>query len=369
MKKNLYKRRRKTLVITLLPFFILSSALSVYSLLQPTTITNQLNGNKLQMLTNYDFKAEIRPNILYPDGGTIDVGPTIFKKITTAIPVRLKSTITAENSVVAEGTHEVQLVIKAGSLWERSFPLEQKQDFKQEGTKIALIDNDYKIDLQSVQSFITQVEDETGIHSDQYVLEVIPAINGKILYNGVERTIQIQDALAFQYSFDEISLSGEKTFTTSAPFLTEAQTITNPLKIAGFELPLQSVRISSSLLSILLLIFLAVTSKGWLLRRQSKHSASQTDRINKKYRNRVIPVSQKINISQKSIFILDSFQSVIKISDEKELPIFFYKDHQNKSGTYFIVDGDYLYSYETSNTDLVSVAKSEMESEQIYARR
>ena len=65
--------------------------------------------NTSQIETSYDYKATITPNILYPNGGTVEVGDTIFKKITTAIPFNLKSTINSDNEVIAKGTYEVQL--------------------------------------------------------------------------------------------------------------------------------------------------------------------------------------------------------------------------------------------------------------------
>ena len=132
---------------------------------------------RAQIGDNYDYKATITPNILYPNGGTVEVGDTIFKKITTAIPFNLKSTINSDNEVIAKGTHEVQLLVNAGDLWERSFPLEQKKSFEQKGTEISLIDTAYKIDLGKVNTFITQVEEETGIRPSQYTIEVVPNID------------------------------------------------------------------------------------------------------------------------------------------------------------------------------------------------
>jgi hypothetical protein len=345
---------------------IFSTGFTIYTFLQPATTTNQVNDNTSKIETGYDYKAEITPNVLYPKGGTVDVGNTIFKKITSAIPFNLKSTIHSERQVTARGTHEVQLSIKAGELWERKFPLEQKQVFEQKGTDISVVDYTSKIDLEQVQSFIMQVEQETGIKPTQYTLEVLPNIQGTINDSGVEKTFQLQDKLIFQYSFEEILLASEKNFTSMISF-TSSQVDSKSFTVFGQELLLSFVRIGSTICSILLLLiflYAAKISKTIMITTKT----SEIEIINKRYANRIIPVSQKINITQKSIFVLDAFKSIIKIADEKELPIFFNKDQKEEMAIYFIVDGEYLYTYESRKMNNVPETEKLTGSDKAYAR-
>ncbi len=348
---NLFKKTNIKLIYVLLPIFIVSAAISVYSLSKPASVTEVINDNSLQMETSYDYKATITPNILYPEGGTIEVGNTIFKKITTAIPFTLKSTVKSENEVIAKGTHEVQLVVKAGEFWDKTFPLESKQSFEQKGTDLSILNETFTIDLEKIKTFITQVEEETGIRPDQYVLEVVPNIQGTINYAEKESVLKAEDKLIFQYSYEEIKLASEKEYSSVTPFTTN-QVIKNTISLFGFVIPLNLVQIVSMLLSVLLLIPMVFIYKTWM-KDQIKPTMSQVDKINKKYGSRIITVSQKENVSQKSIFTLYSFKSLLKISDEKELPIFSFRESLNESATYFIIDGDYFYNYETSNVSLV----------------
>lgn len=367
MNRILLKGKNIKYIFILVTLLILSTTITILSISRPATTTNQIDGNTTQMETSYDYKATITPNILYPNGGTVKVGTTIFKKITTAIPVTMKSVIHSQNQVIAKGTHETKLVIKAGDIWERTFPLEQKQTFEQKGTEIAVLASTYKIDLEKIQPFITQVENETGIQPAQYTLEVVPNILGTIRYAGKERDFQVQDKLVFQYSNEDIILASGKSFTSTMPF-TKAQITTNTFNLFGLTLPLNPVRIISTLLSILFLITIIFAYRNGKTNYKAP-IASQMERINKKYGNRIIPVSQKINIAQKSIITLDSFKSVIKIADERELPVLFYKDKHQEIGIYFIIDGDYLYSYETSKTDYMAVNGDKSGSDIVYASR
>jgi hypothetical protein len=365
MKKNPRNKNQRILFLTFLFMFILSSVVFGDAILKRDTVTKLLNENSTQFKTSYDYQAVIKPNILYPNGETIEGGNTIFGKITTVIPVHLNSSVTTEKKVTVEGTHEVQMVIKAGDFWEKSFPLEKKQDFKKEGTNIAFVNNDYTIDLQKVQSFITQVENETGINSEQYTVEILPNIQGSIIYNNEKRAIQIQDLLKFQYDYGNLKLDGEKEFTSTTPFTSTMQSVHNTYHIMGYNLPLIPIRIISGFMVFLFLVFLIVQYKDkWVHR--DKQPYDKYDKINKKYKSRMIPVSKKINITQKANITLDSISSLIRLADERELPIFFIDE--KGSLFYFILDGDYLYSFEPNQLNFSQVMEKEIGSEKVYAR-
>ena len=52
---------------------------------------------------------------------------------------------------------------------------------------------------------------------------------------------------------------------------------------------------------------------------------------------------------------------------KKNFLFFATRAHQDGSAVYFIVDGDYLYNYETIKTDLVRSTEKGAESEEAYA--
>ncbi len=294
------------------------------------------------------------------------MGNTIFKKITTAIPAHLKSIINSDAEVSAAGTYEVQLVVKAGELWERVFPLTVQQSFELMGTEIPLIDTNFNIDLDEINSFITQVEEETNIRSDQYLFEVAPNINGTITYDGNEIPIPEQENLVFQSSYEEIILISDKAFTSTIPF-TSSQIITNTFNFFGNALPLGPVRIISTIMSIIFLLPTIYLYANLVATRKSSLS-TQVDNINKKYGDRIIPVSQKINSDDKTVITLQSFKSIIKIADEKELPIFHHRIHEDGSAVYFIADGDYLYNYETIKLTIAHSTEDIVDRDEAYAK-
>lgn len=359
--KKISQKTNLLLGLTLL----LTATVSVYSLLKPVTTTNENTDNSVHIGTTYDYKAKVMPNILYPNGGTIEAGDAIFRKITTAIPVNLKTTVNFGDEITVKGTHEVQLVINANGLWEKSFPLDQQQSFEQKGTEISIIDKSYQIDLEKINAFIIQVEEETGIKSAQYTIEVVPNIFGTINNAGTEWDFQVQDKLIFQYAHDEIKLASEKAFTSAISF-SKPEVITNTFNLLGLALPLALVRTVSVLGSFMLVITLVYLNKSRLIIRKAP-VPSQIERINKKYGSRIIQVSERENIAQKSIITVTSFKSILRIADEKELSIFFQKVHYDGRAVYFIVEGDFLYTYETVKIDLARNTRKAVRSDELYA--
>lgn len=347
------KKKNKKLFLSLLPLLLIIGALSVYSWNTPQTTTVQLVDSTSNIETAYDYKATMSPNILYPKGGTVEVGDTLFKKITTSIPFDLKTTIKSEEEVLAKGTYDIQLIVKAGDIWQRTYPLQNNQTFELKGTDIPVIDNIYKIDLTQLNTFITQVEEETGVRHSQYDLEVVPTIQGVLQYSNMERDIQVQDKLIFHYLYDEIKLASEKSFATSIHF-NESQTSTNPFRFLGLSLPLIPIRATSTTMFILLLLTIVFSFK-YLDSSRVKVIKTEAEKLNKKYGSRIIKLSRQIKFEGKTVVPFDTFKSLLKIADEKEQPIFFYEDANDPSQMYLIVDGIYVYTFEPCVIDAPTV--------------
>lgn len=368
MRKYLFKMikiKQNRWIVILLPFLILFIVLSFYSIVQPSTTVKQTNENTAQLETDYSYQATVNKSLLYPTGGTIEAGDILFKKITAAIPLYLKATINSEDEVTVKGTLEVNLLLKAGERWEKSFPLEKQQSFEKVGTDVNILDKGYKIDLQNLNNFITQVEEEVGSSPGSYTYEIVPKISGTINHNGVEKDFQMGDKLIFEAAYDEIKLASEKTFTSQIPF-TKTETITNTFNLFGLSLPLVPVRIISTILAIILLIPILFNYKQ-LMKTRVKPKKSEVFMINKKYGKRIITVTQELKGAQKSIISLDSFKSILHLSDEKELPIFLNKKPEEGRPVFFIVDGDYVYSYESASRELVRNSRKDPAISNVYA--
>jgi hypothetical protein len=343
------KKSNKKLFLTLLSLLIVMGGLSIYSWIIPKTPTLQSVDSTPRVKTTYAYQAVVTQNTLHPNGGTVDVGDTLYKNITTAIPIDLKSAITAVEEVLAKGSYEVQLLIRAGDNWERSFPLQNKQSFEGKGTDISVIDSSYQIDLDQVNAFILQVENETGVRHPQYELEVVPNIQGEVQYLDKVREIDIQDKLVFNYLPEEIKLASEKAYSTAIQ-PNDSQTMTTSFSVLGLTISLSLVRIISTSLFLLLLLSI-LFSLVYLDEGPVNDSTSEAERLSKKYGRRVIPISEQIDFTGKTSVHFSTFTSMLKIADEIEQPIFFYENNNDHSQMYLIVDLLCVYTY-APNTDV-----------------
>ncbi|WOV88111.1 DUF5305 family protein [Sporosarcina oncorhynchi] len=339
----------------------------IYSFTKPVTVTMEENSNQAKLETNYTYEATVTPNVLYPAGGTIQAGESMIKKITTAIPVTMNTKIVSEKEVAIHGTHRVEMTVIAEDLWEKTFPLEEQQTFNTKGSTIDIIDGKYIIDLVKISNFLTQVEDETGISSSKYTVEIQPNVSGTISYGGQEMPIEMTDKLVFQYTFDSIVLMSEKGFTSSLAFGT-SEAIVNMVSLFGLLLPIGLVRTVSSILALLILSLLVYLNKN-VVNRNNGRKPTEMELIHKKYGKRIIAVVNHENRQDKSVITLTAFTSVLAISDEKELPIFFCEITEQNRGIYFLIDGTSCYEYELQSVrEETSQVKKWIEGVDVYAR-
>lgn len=340
------KKNNKKLFISLLSIFIVIGGLSIYSWIIPRVSPSADSAPRIE--TTYAYQAVVTPNVLHPEGGMVEVGDTLYKKITTAIPLEVTSVIRAEEEVLAKGTYDVQLLIKAEGNWERTFTLQSEQDFEEKGTAIAVIDGAYEIDLAQVEAFISQVENETGVRQSQYELEIVPTIQGELQSSGKVTEIDISDKLLFNYVAEEIKLASEKVYST-AVLPAESQTVTTSFSVLGYPFSLLLVRVCSTFLSLLLLVAI-LFSLVYLDEGPVNAVTSEAERLTKKYGRRVIPISTQIDVEGKTIVPFASFTSMLKIADEIEQPIFVYEKGNEHGQMYLVVDVLCVYTY-TPSTD------------------
>ncbi len=370
MFKHFVKKNHTIINYLLLIFLAASAILAIFTWLQPATVT-QNNENTLTIQSTYDYKTTITANSLFPEGGTVDTGNTIFKNITQAIPVTLDTVINFKEPVLAEGSHEIQLLLKAGEYWERTFPLQEKRSFKNEGTEIAVMKEKVSIDLDMIKEFIAEVEKDLSIRPEFYTLEVMPNLAGTVSRDGMVQEIQQADNLKFQIYFEEVLLASDTSFTSSYPY-SETMTYTNTLHLFGLGISITLLRNICTAAAAFFLLAILLMNKEGLISRMNR-SSSESVKIERKFGDRLIPVSQEMQTEGKNIISFDSFKSLIQLADAKDLPVFQFKDTPLHTVHYFVIERDYIYQLEVHEATFTRTRiqkrnkKKETESDSPYA--
>lgn len=339
-------------------FFLTSLIIFFHSISSPASIEKSVDENVIVQETTFDYAAKVQPSTLYR-GGIISPGDKpIFTKITDELLVTINSTINTIEPVVISGTSQVDLVIEAEGMWTHIIPLSENKTFQVEGTNNSLLEKTHTIKLQDVFATIENIEEEVGFRASRINFMIAPHFDGEISFKDKKIPIDLNQNLIFESSGLQLTLLSETEFSQTLPIVSK-QTISQNYRLFGLELPLSLVRIVSLLVSISLLAFLLIKTK--LLSKFKMKPVSEAEKIIKKHKKHLIPVSRKLVLPQKPLIELKSFEALIQISEQKELPILQFEEEKNNDLViFYTIDQEIAYMYEATNQPEIRIHQSKL---------
>lgn len=342
--KKIIRANRKIFYTVAIIICLTSTIFTFYILRLPTDITEEIDKNNISQETNFNYKADSIPFALNPEGGIVEFDKRTFTKVTNDIIIHISSSIKSDKPISINGTKKVALKLLAEELWEKEYTLEPETSFSLEGSDNRLIDEDYKIALGELINFIKVVEQEINTRPGRYVFEVKPIISGTVSYNGKEIPVDLSSQATIEYSETQIIAGEEKIFTKVTPI---ADTIVIPQKFSAFgkEISIMNAKYLFTITNLIIFFSLLIWTSHVI--RANKSSLTEAQKIDRKYKVRLINVMQEANKSNHERIVLDSFASLITISDEKECPIFRY-ENKNKI-IYYVMNEGYAFLYEICN--------------------
>lgn len=363
-------KNSKLLLVGAVALFMVFAVLSVDALRRPQKIEEKVVSNKIVQKTNFDYKIEVKPCILYPDGGIVSPEGDIISEITKSIKLTVNSDITSEKPVTVKGTQKVTFSLIAENLWERQYVLTQEKPFEMNGMENKIIQSEYVINLQELYDFMEKVQKEIKAYPEKYLIKLKPQLNGNIIFEDKEIPLDTTPEITFEAGSNFIKLldseenqESEKK-TNGREFIKETpveniNTIYPEYNLFGRNFPIIAVRYGFSITALLLLLFIIYSLKQKIKLPEGK-VLSEAEKIDKKYKSRLLFLQGAINKKDKSVFTLQTFKSLINLSDERELPIVRIKN-DDMTVSYQVVDGDCIYVYEASNAPVhMSVPRMKM---------
>ena len=314
-------------------------------LMHPIEIVEEIKENNITQKTVFTYRADVLPFSLKPTGGLTDIEESVFTKTVKDIVLHIKTSIKADRPVSINGTKKVILKLIAEDLWDKEYILGQEEAFEMDDTDNNIIDEDFIIDIKELVRFMEKIETEIDARPNRYILEITPIIDGTITYNDKEIPIEQDAKTSLNYSQTQICVNEKSGSIKATPIITES-IIPQVLNIVGLKIPMKLAKYLFG--SIYLVISIISILMGIYHFDEYRSRLSEVQIIDKKHNKRLINIMQEINESAKDKVILDSFRSLIKISDEKEIPILCYKD-RNKA-IYYAIDGRYIFLYSIDNT-------------------
>lgn len=335
---------------------VLFSAIAFRTFTSPEHVNMVTYMNNIQQKTDYSYKIDVIPSSLYPYGGTITPEHRIFTKITENLIVSISSMIRAEKPVLVEGSYKIIIKLVAEDLWEKEYNIIiSNQKINIEGTEISLINDAVRIPIHDILEYTQIMEQELGYSSDRYLISINPIIEGTIKAGNKSNPIASPPELTFSLTSRDISLIGEKSFVNDNP-VQETEVLVSDYNFMGFSIPLSIARLVSFILTLGPLTYISLYTVNAL--RNQKENTYESVAIDLKYKNRLINLKRSFDYSDKYILIVDDFKSLVRIADEKELPILRF-EASAVSVNYFVINGQCIYSYQCDNTSQINHSNAE----------
>ena len=340
MGKHIKRKSRPGVLIFVFMLWVVLAILTVQVWRTPLVEEETVKENSVILLSNYDYVAEVEPCTLYPEGGVQKASGVIFPLITEKLTVSVETKLSAEKPVSAQGSYRLILQLTAEDLWTKDFPLAAEKSFIVQGQSGNIIKEEVVLDLEKIKEFIIQVEKETENSRRTYSLAVKPELVGTLVYDQKTLPLREESSLQFSYESREIKPEGERNFSTDLSFEKKIKKQQN-FVFAGKSFSLVGAR---ELLTGLALLFLV----WWIsqVRQQQliKKSWAESKTIDKKYGSRLIQVVEKVEVTGKIKLRLQSFQTLLQMAEEKEVPICRVCSDGMKV-IYFVLNDDCLYYY------------------------
>ena len=328
----------KTLIFMVLVWIVVT-ILTAHAFTTSQFIEKKTNKNMITQSTIFNYKTKELPN------GIIGSEGIIFPKTQNLIDVYIKTAITSIKPVSVSGNYSILLKLIAEGLWQRTETLVNKQYFNKEGDTIELINEKVSIDLEKIFNDIEIISNEIiGARPSKFLLNIIPVIEGEITYENDRIVLEndFENNMTFELFQSQVTFTGEKEYLKETP-IEEVETIERKMNLFRKMIPIPVYKYT--MLSIFLIyssfVLLTLVSK----RQMRIKRKTEADEIEKKYKNRLVPIQQPIDYENKTYIPLYSMKSLVRISDEQDRGIFKYRCDIKEKIFYYVIEGDYIYTY------------------------
>lgn len=313
--------------------------LAIFSFSQP--LTRSAVNIPYQQDGNFFYSATGTPGVY--DTELVRPGEPIFPKLTCFMNVGFTYNLTSNGLQEASGSHQMYArVMDEQSGWLRTIPM---------SSTTAFTGNSYfansTLDLCQVQSLVSLVEQETGLHPSTYTLEIVTHVEmaGKIADNPVNDVFE--PSLIFKFDkahfyLADGSAQADALHSTKPGLTVSSASQINILSIAGINLDVRLIRV----ISLLGLGFALFSS---ILIAMNIYNATQQDQdalIRLKYGNMVVNVYENNIQSTASTIDVTSMDDLVRLAERHGTMILHMTtdlaDHyliQNNGTTYRYITG------------------------------
>ncbi len=329
--------KNKTDLLFLLVVLALATfALALFAFTRPLTRIASHNISYEQHGT-FSYSAASPPGIYTTN--TVQTGEPIFRQLINQIKVTFDYQVDSDKPILLEGTYRLVATIKHDNGWQHALELQPKISFR--GNTFSTKGD---LDLSQVQALIDNLEQQTGLQSQQYTLTIGPEIELK----GMVAEQEIQDSFSPYLTFilDPFQMQLiEDTLTPSQlDLVPQLKTEANTISILGLEFKIFTIRLIAVIGLILSLG--GLTGIGLLLYKTEQHN--EEAHIQAQYQALLVTVRNTNWLDpQKQVIEIATIEDLVKIAEREARMILYYP--QNATHQYFVQDSNITYRYQAND--------------------
>jgi hypothetical protein len=346
--ESINKNYKAYVIYALVLAFLITSFLTLKAFTNPLAAEEKSIDNTIEVKTSFDYSGVVKRSTLYPAGGKVSGDDIIFTSLTDKLIINVKTNVSTEKPVTVEGTSELIYTLAAKDMWHKDYEVVASHPVQSEGLSHTLLQEDITIGIKQLFDYISRVEEETSVNFGDYLLIVKPKITGAVYQDNGDKVYDIHTELEIPFEISNQYIkyaaeSPEKEFMETRAI----ESINNHperMKLLGTSIPVITARYVFGLLSLLSIACLIVKllSKAKLM----KQNLSEIDRIDKKYKYKIVEVSSKVVAHNQMQVDLKSFSALMQIAEDKDEPILKYENKLSGTAYYFVVGTAATYCYE-----------------------
>lgn len=334
-------KQKKLHYRTIIILWLICSILAVITYMQPLETEQKVKINQVRQIMDFSYTSEALPE------GIVSLNDVIFTKSQKQIKVNIKALVASDEPVLVKGTSSASIRLVAEELWEKTLQTYPERFFCFKSKETQVIDMETDIDLEILNQELERISEEIiGTRSRNYYLIIKPEVKGEIIFGDVKLPIQNDGEFILSLEGEQVRLAGQKSFVKEFP-VEDTRLVKQVYSLFGAELPLVAARYLFTVLSVLLLIMLAIVLRQ--IKKLKADTISEAVEIDKKYGIRLTSIQSPMSAEGKTNIELQTFKSLVRISDEKDRIILKYDDKSTGQVLYYLVDGDYIYSYKAGS--------------------
>lgn len=340
-RKSFWSRLLPVLVVLLLP----AGWLTFTGFATPTTVTKEVVDLAVDLEANFTTWVTPMTSALYPEPEPLANEPFFYMRLMDSLTLTMEAALNTGADAQVQGTTALTARIIAPDRWERDFVLQEPKPFTVEPGegRAVVLQEELPVPIAEFQSFISRVEEETRVMPrGDYRIEIRPVIEVEAENSAASLSESFELSYGFTLAGNTLNMAGQNQQRRSAQ---QGHPVQNPntVGLLGRRLPVLPVRYGGAAL---LLVVLAGIGLGLLERRKEWAALPEMERLERKYRGRLVNIQADQWPLPGRVVVMGSFRDLVRMADLYEQPIFKMRD--GEMARFLVLEGDTVYVYSMS---------------------